>query len=300
MRYSSGRRAFLLGAAVVPLVGACAPGRDRAGTTASPRDRLAALETAAGGRLGVAALDTADGNRLDHRGDERFALCSTFKVLAAAAVLRRSETEGRLLPRRIAYAGADLVTYSPVTEKHVGAGMTVAELCAAALQYSDNTAANLLLKLLGGPAAVTAFARAIGDDTFRLDRVETALNTAIPGDPRDTSTPAAMAKTLQRLALGDTLGTAQRARLVDWMLGNTTGATRIRAGLPAGWRVADKTGSGDYGTTNDLAVAWPPGKPPVLLAVYYTQQDRKAAARSEVIAAAAGIVADAFGHRPSA
>ncbi|MGO4156784.1 class A beta-lactamase [Cupriavidus sp. YAF13] len=288
------RRTLLLAAATAPFAAACTPWAGRTEGRAAAQDRLAALESAAGGRLGIAALNTASGARLSHRANERFALCSTFKVIAASAVLQRSATQDGLLQRRIAYKKDELVAYSPITEKHVGDGMTVAELCAAALQYSDNTAANLLMKLLGGPAAVTAFARAIGDDQFRLDRWETELNTALPGDPRDTSTPAAMAASLQRLALGDALGVAEREQLVAWMRGNTTGATRIRAGVPADWQVADKTGSGDYGTANDIGVAWPPGKPPIVLAIYFMQPGKDAAYRNDVLASAARIAVEAL------
>lgn len=288
------RRTLLLAAVTAPFAAACTPWAGRAEGSAAAQDRLAALESAAGGRLGIAALNTASGARLSHRADERFALCSTFKVIAASAVLQRSATQAGLLQRRIAYKKDELVAYSPITEKHVGDGLTVAELCAAALQYSDNTAANLLMKLLGGPAAVTAFARAIGDNQFRLDRWETELNTALPGDPRDTSTPAAMAASLQRLTLGDALGRAEREQLVAWMRGNTTGATRIRAGVPADWQVADKTGSGDYGTANDIGVAWPPGRPPIVLAIYFTQPGKDAAYRNDVLASAARIAAEAL------
>ncbi|RYY77709.1 MAG: class A beta-lactamase, partial [Comamonadaceae bacterium] len=188
---------------------------------------------------------------------------------------------------------ADLVSYSPVTQKHAGDGMTVAGLCAAALQYSDNTAGNLLIRLLGGIDAVTAYARGIGDSAFRLDRWETELNTAIPGDPRDTTTPAAMATSVQRLALGDALGAPQRAQFVAWLRGNTTGATRIRAGVPADWELGDKTGTGDYGTTNDVAVLWPPGRPPLVMAIYFAQPASDAAARNDVLASAARIVSGA-------
>ncbi|MGN6279069.1 MAG: class A beta-lactamase [Sphingomonas sp.] len=258
------------------------------------RDRLRALEAKAGGRLGVAAVRTRDGARVDYRANERFAFCSTFKGIAVPAVLKRSETERGLLDRRIAYGKDKLVTYSPVTEKHVGTGMTVAELCAAAIQYSDNTAANLIIELLGGPAAVTRFARSIGDTVFRLDRIETALNTAIPGDPRDTTTPAAMTRDLQRLALGDLLGKPQRAQLIEWLAGNTTGDKRIRAAVP-GWRVADKTGTGEYGTTNDIAVVWPPKGSPIVMTIYFTQSKPDASARDNVVADAARIVVAALG-----
>lgn len=257
-----------------------------------PRDELfarelARIETESGGRLGVAAYDTGRKIRLAYRGDERFPMCSTFKVLMAGGILAR---EPGLLQTRIRYAKSELVTYSPVTEKHVAEGMTNAQLCAAALQYSDNTAGNLLMKQLGGPAGLTAYARSLGDEKFRIDRWETELNSAIPGDERDTTTPLAMMGSLQKLALGDALGPAQRTTLVDWMLGNTTGATRIRAGVPAGWKVADKTGSGSYGVTNDIGVVWPPGKAPIVIAVYFMQPDKEAKTRVEVVAAAARAV----------
>ena len=252
------------------------------------------LETSSGGRLGVAAYYTADHSQLNYRADERFAVCSTSKVLITSAILKRSEKEAGLLQHRIHFTKSDLVNYSPITEQHFDDGMTVAELCAAALDYTDNTAANLLMKVLGGPSAVTAFARSIGDETFRLDRWETELNSAVPGDPRDTSTPAAMMKSLRRLALGDALGAPQRDQLVAWMRANTTGSTRIRAGVPAGWVVGDKTGTGDFGTTNDVAVAWPPSRPPIVIAIYFTQRTSDAEPRSDVLASAARIVAESF------
>lgn len=209
------RRMVVTAAAFAPLAGLIGGAALAAPGTTAAHDRLRALETKAGGRLGVGAVRTRDGARVDYRANERFAFCSPFKGIAVPAVLKRSETERGLLDRRIAYGKDKLVTYSPVTEKHVGAGMTVAELCAAAIQYSDNTAANLITELLGGPAAVTRFARSIGDTVFRLDGMETALNSAIPGDPRDTTTPAAMTRDLQRLALGDLLGKPQRAQLIE-------------------------------------------------------------------------------------
>lgn len=292
MQHSRARRVLLLGAAAVPFAGAATLWPRGARATASAQDRLAALEAAAGGRIGVAALNTADGARIHYRANERFAFCSTFKVLTASAILRRSATERDLLHRRIVYTKDDVVAYSPITGKHVGDGMTVSEICAAALQYSDNTAGNLMTRILGGPAAVTGFARSIGDHEFRLDRWETALNSAVPGDPRDTSTAAAMMRDLQLLAMGDLLEKAGRAQLVEWMRGNTTGAKRIRAGMPMGWSVADKTGSGSYGTTNDIGLAWPPGKPPVVLAIYFTQGTQHAPWRDDVVASAARIVTE--------
>ncbi|VWC37126.1 PenA family class A beta-lactamase [Burkholderia lata] len=316
MTYSSKRRTLLLAAATAPLaltVAACASRQTaapdpsssdaaaavRAATTASRDaetfDALAALERSAGGRLGVCAIDIASGRRVEHRQNERFPFCSTFKAMLSAAVLAQSVDRPALLQQRVTYTKADLVNYSPVSGKHVGDGMTVAALCEAAIQYSDNSAANLLIKLLGGPSAVTAYARSIGDDTFRLDRWETELNDAVPGDPRDTTTPAAMAASLNALMLGEALPAAQRAQLVAWMRGNKVGDKRIRAGVPAGWTVADKTGTGDYGTTNDAGVVWSPSRAPIALVVYYTQASADARAKEDVIASVARIVVQALG-----
>lgn len=291
--HSPFRRNLLLALATSPLLGACAATARRDSTTAQAR--LATLEAESGGRLGVCAINTADGSVISHRSDERFPLCSTFKVVASAAVLAQSTREPGLLSQRIKYTPVELVTYSPITEKHLEDGMTVAELCAAAIQYSDNTAGNMLIKIIGGPPAVTAYARSIGDQAFRLDRWETELNTAIPGDARDTTTPAAMAATLQKLVLGNTLAAPQRDQLQAWLRGNTTGATRIRAGVPAGWVVGDKTGGGDYGTNNDVAVLWPPGKPPIVLALYMTQREKEAKPMNEVLVEATRVVVEAMG-----
>ncbi|MBN3788229.1 PEN family class A beta-lactamase, Bcc-type [Burkholderia sp. Ac-20353] len=300
MTYSSQRRTLLLAAATAPLVltmSACASPQAGAasGASATSATSFAALERAVGGRLGVCAIDTATDRRVQHRADERFPFCSTFKAMLSAAVLAQSVERPALLQQRVAYRQADLVRYSPVTERHVGAGMTVAELCAAAVQYSDNSAANLLLKLIGGPPTLTAFARSIGDDTFRLDRWETELNTALPGDPRDTTTPAAMSASLRVLALGDALPASQRAQLAEWLRGNRTGDKRIRAGVPAGWQVGDKTGTGDYGTTNDTGVLWSPAGGAVVLTVYYTQAQADAKTKDDVIASATRIAIAALG-----
>ncbi|ELW9448273.1 PenA family class A beta-lactamase [Burkholderia cenocepacia] len=312
MTYSSKRRTLLLAAATAPLVltvtacasrqGAAPDEATRAAAAAADAiapaaaaTTLADLERDAGGRLGVCAIDTASGRVIEHRAGERFPFCSTFKAMLSAAVLAQSVERPGLLQQRVTYTRANLVSYSPVSEKHVGAGMTVAALCEAAIQYSDNSAANLLMKLIGGPSAVTAYARSIGDDTFRLDRWETELNTALPGDPRDTTTPAAMAASLRVLTLGDALPAAQRAQLVAWLRGNKVGDKRIRAGVPAGWAVGDKTGTGDYGTTNDAGVIWPTSRAPIVLAVYYTQTRADARAKDDVIASVARIVAQTFG-----
>lgn len=267
-------------------------------TLAAAISKLEGIEGPDGARLGVYALDLESGMEVKHRSEERFPVCSTFKMILTSAILKQSVQDAGLMTRRISYAKKDLVTYSPVTEKHVEDGMTVEALCAAAMQYSDNTAANLLMKILGGPGAVTAFARSIGDTQFRLDRWETELNTALPGDPRDTSIPAAMGRSLQKLALGDGLPEAQRAKLVGWLQGNTTGDKRIRAAVPPDWKVGDKTGSGDYGTANDIALLWPPGRKPIVLAIYHTQKAADAKWQNEAIAAAARVVLEAFGMLP--
>ncbi|KQQ40169.1 class A beta-lactamase [Duganella sp. Leaf126] len=286
------RRAMLLALVAAPVAGAAELlDRPPAATVLSPAAQLARLETDSKGRLGVAAINTADGAILSHRGDERFPLCSSFKAMLAAAILHQ---EPSLLDRRIRYKAADLVTYSPVTGQNLADGMTVGELCAAAIQYSDNTAANLLMKLVKGPAGVTAFARTIGDKAFRLDRWETDLSTAIPGDPRDTTTPLAMMKSLQGVTLGPALTVDKRKQLTEWLVGNTTGDTRIRAGVPFDWQVGDKTGTGAHGTTIDIGVVWPPGKAPVVMALYFTQPGRDDAANAEILAAAARVVVEAF------
>ncbi len=253
--------------------------------------RWRAIEASVAGRLGVAVLDTATGALAGHRLDERFPMCSTFKVLAAALVLARVDAGQERLDRRVAIAPADLLEWAPVTGKHVGSGMSVAELCEAAITASDNTAANLLLAGVGGPAAVTAFLRRNGDGTTRLDRTEPTLNEATPGDPRDTSTPRAMAGTLRTLALGGALSEASRARLVQWMTGTTTGAKRLRAGVPSDWRVADKTGTGRLGTTNDVGLLWPPRRAPLVVVSYLTECKAPADAREAALASVARAVA---------
>ncbi len=249
-------------------------------------DALAALERRHGGRLGVAVLDTANGRLRSHRGDERFPLCSTFKFLAAALVLARVDRKEESLDRRIVYGKADLVTYSPITEKYAGEGMTVGALCEAAVTLSDNTAGNLLLDSFGGPAGLTAYMRSLGDPVTRLDRRETALNEAAPGDPRDTTTPAAMAAALQKTVLGTALSPASRTQLADWLVATKTGDKRLRAGVPKGWRVGDKTGSGGNNATNDVGVFWPSNRASIVVAAYYVgaaaSDDQRSAVLAEV------------------
>jgi beta-lactamase class A len=261
-------------------------------STAGPVDRLAALERRHGGRLGVAILDVDSGRRINHRGEQRFPMCSTFKLLAAALVLARVDRGDERLDRRVVFGKEALVTYSPVTGKHVGApGMTMAELCDAAVTLSDNTAGNLLLASFGGPAGLTAFVRTLGDRMTRLDRIEPELNEAIPGDPRDTTTPASMLSDLRALLLGDALSAASRAQLTAWLVASTTGGQRLRAGVPGDWRAGDKTGTGGRGVANDVAIFWPPGRGPLLVTAYYAESVATPEQRNAVLADVGRIVA---------
>ncbi|WP_029355943.1 class A beta-lactamase [Bosea sp. 117] len=261
------------------------------GTREALTASLRGIEAKTGGRLGVALIDGTDGAVEGYREAERFPMCSTFKALAAAAVLARVDAGSERIDRVVRYTRADLVTYSPAAEKHVDDGMTLDALCEAAVTLSDNTAGNLLLKAIGGPAGLTAYARSLGDRLTRLDRWETALNEAAPGDERDTTTPAAMAGNLRRLVLGDALQPASRARLTGWLVGNKTGDTRLRAGVPGDWRVGDKTGTGENGTANDVGIAWPPRRAPLVVAIYLTQSRGDAASRNAAIAEAARAIA---------
>lgn len=262
-----------------------------AGLPAGLAGDLQRIERESGGRLGVAVLDTGSGARGGHRTDERFAMCSTFKFLAAAAVLKRVDEGKEKLDRRITYSKDDLVEYSPVTKEHFSGGMTMSDICEAAMTLSDNTAGNLILASLGGPQGITQFARSLGDPVTRLDRIETALNEALPGDPRDTTTPNAMLGNIQKLVLGDVLSPASKEQLTKWLLGNKTGDTRMRAHLPKDWRVGDKTGSGERGTTNDVGVIWPAGRAPIVLAIYLTGTSAHPNARNGTLAAVGAAVA---------
>lgn len=258
--------------------------------------KIEMLENKSGGKLGLTVVDTSDGTTYSWRGDEKFPLCSTSKVMVVAAILKKSESNTNLLAKKITINKSDMVNYNPITSKYIDSSMTITELSKAALQYSDNAAMNKLLSYLGGPRYATQFARTIGDKAYRLDRNEPGLNTAIPGDSRDTTTPSAMAETLNKLILGNALKKEQKAKLTEWMKGNTTGLNSIKAGLPAEWIVADKTGSGDYGTTNDVAVIWPKNHAPVILTTYFTQPEKDASARKDVLASAAKLIAEAISN----
>ena len=283
------RRAFGAAAAAV----AFTPRLTRAET---PADKLAALESLIGGRIGFAALDTATGRRLDRRGQERFAMCSTFKWMLAAAVLAKVDAGRLALDQAVHFTATDVLPTSPVTQPCLNEGVIpLAALCEAIVEVSDNTAANLLLAQVGGPGGLTRFLRAHGDTVTRLDRREMELNSNLPGDPRDTSTPAAQVATMQRILLGDVLSPASRERLVGWMKQCRTGLARLRAGLPKDWVVADKTGTGVNGAVNDLAIAWPPGGKPIVMVAYLSGSsaptERLEAAQAEI----GRIVAAAFG-----
>ena len=255
------------------------------------------LEIASRGRLGVSAINTANHAEIQYRQNEHFPFCSTFKVMGVAAVLQESTEKPNLLQQRVHYKQDDLVTYSPITEQHLRDGMSVVELCEATLTTSDNMAMNLLMKILGGPKVVTAFARSIENDSFRLDRWEPDLNSAIPNDPRDTTSPIAMRTSLQKLVLGNGLPTYQQTLLQSWLQKNKTGASRIRAGTPKTWRVGDKTGTGEYGTTNDIGIIYPSGCKPIVVTIYFTQVKKDAKPQEEVIASATKIVIDEFAKK---
>lgn len=276
---SVSRRRLLIGGGALAALAACAPDRSPAPSTPPsgesalvdpveplpPLDeRISALEERHNAFAGVFAVDVDTDRAVAHRADDPFAMCSTFKTYAAARTLQRAAAGELLMSDLVPIDAADLLPNSPLTELNVGRSMTLAELCAAALQRSDNAAANYVLRAIGGPQAVTAFARSIGDDRTRLDRWEIELNSAVPGDPRDTSTPRALGGGYRALLTGDVLGEG-RGQLEAWMRANETSS--MRAGLPPGWTSADKTGSGDYGTTNDVGLVFGPDGQRIVLSL---------------------------------
>ena len=290
-----GRRAFLCGLGVT-IGGSVLPGlsaRADEGWSEKLVSSFTELEKERGGRLGVAVADMHSGRSAAYRGDERFPMCSTFKALAVGAVLARVDAGKEQLDRRIRFEAKDLVVYSPVSKNHAGGeGMSLAEICEAAITFSDNTAGNLLLANLGGPEGLTAYVRSLGDSVTRLDRNEPDLNEALPGDVRDTTSPSAMLTDLRTLVTGNSLTPASRERLVGWLIGNKTGDTRLRAGFPRDWRVGDKTGTGEKGTANDVAVVWPlANRPPLFVSVYLTGSSPEVDHRNATIAAVARLVA---------
>jgi beta-lactamase class A len=251
-------------AALLLLLAASTPG-----STRDFANRILSIEERTGAGIGVAALDTGSGKHLDYRSEERFPMCSTFKFLAAAAVLKRVDMGKEKSDRFVSYGEKDILEYAPVTKAHLKeGGMTLNALCAAAIEQSDNTAGNLLLDVIGGPAGLTNFVRSIGDEMTRLDRKEPELNSAIPGDERDTTTPAVICADMQRLLLGNVLSESSRHQLEDWLQHNETGALLIRASVPKTWIVGDKTGRCANGATNDVAIVRPPWRAPILVAIY--------------------------------
>lgn len=262
------------------------------GTSHGTAHTFMQLEKKFDARLGVYAIDTGTNRTVVYRPDERFAYTSTYKALAAGAVLQQNTIDE--LDEVITYTKDDLVTYSPITEQHVNTGMTLREICDAAIRYSDNTAGNLLLEELGGPDGFENTLRQIGDHVTEADRFETDLNSAIPGDIRDTSTARALANNLKAFTVDGALPDGKRTLLTDWMRGNTTGDELIRAAVPKGWEVGDKSGAGDYGTRNDIAIVWPPNRDPIIIAILSSRDTEDAAYDNELIAKAAKVALNAF------
>jgi beta-lactamase class A len=256
--------------------------------------QLAELEKREGGRLGVAAIDSATGRSLEQRGSERFAMCSTFKFVLAAAILQRVDRGAEHLDRKVKYGESDLLEYAPIAKQHVREGaMSVADLCAAAVEWSDNTAANLLLQALDGPRRLTAFIRNLGDDTTKLDNNEPSLNVVAPGEAHDTTTPLSMVRLLSTTLFGQILAPESRARLEGWMLDAKVGQNRLPAGLPPFWRIAHKTGTWSN-QTNDVGVIWPPDRAPIVVAALYTRGDVPQERREGVLRDVGRIISTAF------
>lgn len=267
------RREFIIAGGALLVSANAAPGPSKS----QPRrfdvrfgNAIADIERGSGGRLGVAVIDTASGERFAHRGNERFPMCSSFKYVLAAVMLKRAAQGRERMSRRLPVRRADIVSTSPFCEQRVGSDASIAELCEATVTVSDNSAANLLLRTIGGPAGFTRLARGLGDPIIRLDRWETAMGEAVPGDPRDTTTPAAMAATAQRLVLGNALAGTGRAQLIAWMQATRTGDNGLPAGLPPGWRIAHKTGTGGHGTDVHVGVLWPPRRAPLVVTSFVT------------------------------
>ena len=262
---------------------------------AAKSDPFAALEARHGGRLGVAALDTSTGTRLAHRADERFPMCSTFKLLVVAAILHNIDLGSERQERFIDYSKADLLPHSPVCLAHLAAGgLTVEQMCEAAVEYGDNTAANFLLASVGGPEGATNYVRLLGDSVTRIDRNEPTANTCIPGDPRDTTTPLAMLTDLRALTEGGVLFEDSQDLMVSMLKDCQTAQSRIPAGLPASWSSGDKTGTGDHNTANNIAVIYPPNRPSIFVAAYYTESTATPDEQDAVLADVGRIVAASF------
>jgi len=292
------RRNFIRGLALVLTAPVSLGAIAKAATSPTKFDgltpKIRRIEAGSGGRLGVACRISGTDAQFGYRENELFPMCSTFKALAAALVLHRVDGGVEQLDRGIKVPHDAIVANSPITKKHAGGEMTVAQLCEAAITVSDNGAANLLLESFGGPVQLTAYLRSINDRVTRLDRIEPELNESVPGDARDTTSPLAMIEDYERLTLGDALSPRGRAQLVDWLMANKTGDERIRAGLPNGWKCGDKTGTGAHGSTNDAAVIWPASGSPVLMSVYLTGTEEELAKRNAVIASVSRALVEAI------
>lgn len=283
------RRNLLKSSVLAATALAIRPINSLAAAAENATSRLTTLERKHGGRLGVAVLDTGSGHRISYRGDERFLICSTFKLLLVAAVLGRVDRGEEQLDRRIVFDKDAVLGWAPVTGLNAGPpGMSVQDLCEAAVLMSDNTAANLLLQTIGGPAGLTAYARSLGDKRTRLDHLE-PLNNKQQGE-QDTTTPWSMLDDMQKVLLGDALSGASCERLSSWLMLNQTGAQTLRAGLPSDWRVGDKTGAATH-ANNDIAIVWPPRREPLLVAAYYMAGKIDTAERKSVLAEVGRIVA---------
>lgn len=300
MQFTRARRAVLGALAALLLVPAVACGQNDSAPAAASTPvahatpytgELKALERKFDARLGLYAIDTGTGREVAYRDGERFGFHSTFKAIAAAAVLREYSLSG--MNKVITYSRDDLIDNSPITEKHVDTGMTLRELCDAAVRYSDNTAANLLFDAIGGPKGLEREVRKVGDGVTRMERIEPELSKWVPGETRDTTTPRALAKDLRAFVLGDVLRKPERAQLATWLKTNKTGDDVIRAGVPKGWVVGDKTGSGFYyAARNDIAVVWRPGAAPIVMAVLTNRAGEDDEHDDKLIAEAASVVAD--------
>lgn len=265
---------------------------ERTAPLLSLEKKIAELEASAKGRIGIYAINTANNTHISYRANEPFPTGCTSKVIGVATILNQSMNDNALLSQKITYSKKDLTSWNPITEKHLSSGMTVEQLCAASISYSDNAAMNLLVKKMGGLNQMTRYARSLGNKSFRQDNgwPEEAYSGG-KGNLKDSSTPEDMAKSLQKLIFADALAKPQRKMLMAWLKANTTGDFRIKAGLPKGWIVADKTGSGGaYGTTNDLGIIWPPGCAPIVLAIYYTSDDKQAEKREDIVASSTRLL----------
>ncbi|WP_375091366.1 class A beta-lactamase (plasmid) [Peribacillus sp. RS7] len=257
-------------------------------------DKFEQLEKEYDARLGVYAIDTGTKETVEFRENERFAYTSTFKALAAAVLLKQNPIS--MLEEIRTFTNEDIVTYSPITEDFVNKGMSLGKIAEAAMQYSDNTAGNLLFEELGGPDGFEKALRESGDTITMVDRIEPDLNGAIPGESRDTSTPKALATTLEVFGISEYLPTDKQEIFTNWLKGNTTGDSLIRAGVPESWEVGDKSGAGGYGTRNDIAIVWPPNREPIIIAIMSSRNEEKASFNDELIAKAAKVIAQAYSN----